>query len=257
LEILKANYLNTTTQAILTSSTDRAAYLFDRDVRFQYVSSGFNNDLTTSTIRVNFDETMTVSRLSLLEHNLKEYIFYYNGVTANTFVISGGDTTASSFISNSETSQYFRSTAILCTSVSIDMKKTITANKEKALGYLVISDTHIVLSRPPASKKYAIQLDPTEVVHTLSDGGTRIQNVADKYKVKLGYEYLATSVRDSLKTVWQLHTEMIFCPFGTTTSWDKVIFPCVWPGNFEFYRFSDDAAGAGFSGNIILKETPR
>lgn len=257
MEMIKSNFLNTTTQAIVNSATDRVSYLFDRDVRFQYVSLGFNNDLTTSTLRINFAETMAVDRLSLVEHNLKDYIMYYNGVTANAFVLSGGATTSSSFTSNSETSQYFRATQVNCTSVSIDMKKTITANQEKALGFLVISALRLNMDRDPSAKGYTPKLDPTEVVHTLSDGGTRVQNVADKFKVTISYSYLSLSNRDSLKSIWQEHNEFIFCPFGTTTAWDKILFPCVWPGDFEFYKFSDDAVNAGFSGKINLMETPR
>lgn len=258
MELLKANFLQTTSQAVVTASTDRVSYLFDRDPRFQWVSNNASTDASTASIRINFDETMSVSRIALVEHNLQEFTIYYNGVTANTFDLStGGYTTASSFITNSETSLYLRANSVNCTSVSIDMRQTITTDQEKAIGYLVISDTHIVLPRSPSAKGYNINLDSTEVVHRLSDGGTRIQSVGEKYKVKLNYKYLTTSVRDSLKTVWQLHSEMVFAPFGTTTSWDKVIFPCVWVGDFEFFKFSDDASNAGHTGNIVLSETPR
>lgn len=258
MELLKANYLDTTTQVVVGSATDTVSYLFDRDVRFQYVTSGFNNDLTTASIRINFNETLQVSRIALLGHNLRDYTLFYNGATASLFALStGGATTSSSFTSNSETSQYLRANPIFCTSVTLDMKKTITANAEKVMGFLVVGDTNIVFDRAPAAKNYQIKIDPTEVVHRLSDGGTRIQNVSDKYKVTLKYNYLSASTRDSLKSIWQLHREMVLCPFGTTTAWDKVIFPCVWEGDFEFYKFSDDAAGAGFEGKIVLSETPR
>jgi len=258
MELLKSNYFNTTTQAVVGSSTDTASYLFDRDTRFQYVTQGFNDDTLTASIRVNFDQTLQVSRIALVEHNLKDFTIFYNGATASTFgLTTGGSTNASAFTSNSETSIYFTANPVFATSVSIDMKKTITANAEKAVGFFVMTDTLRVFDRSPAAKGYKIKLDPTEVIHRLSDGGTRVQNVADKFVVKLNYEHITLAERDSLRTIWGNHQEMVLCPFGTMTAWDKVIFPCVWPGDFEFYQFSDDAVSAGFGGSILLQETPR
>jgi hypothetical protein len=257
MELLKANYLNTTTSIVVNSNTDAVSYLFDRDTRFQYISSGYTG-VTVATLRINFDETMTVSRLALMGHNLKDFVIYYNGATANTFnMSSGAATTSSNFSTNSETSQYFRFNAVACTSVSIDMRGTMVAAAERFIGYLAISDTHIVFDRPPSAKNYKVLKDPKDVVHTLSDGGTRIQNISDKWTASLKYSYLSTSVRNSLYSIWSLHREMVFCPFGTTTSWDGVLFPCVWEGNFDFFEFSDNAVSSGFSGSIKLKETPR
>lgn len=258
MEFIESNFLNTTTQIVVNSATDRAQYLFDRDIRFQYVSSGLNDDNTFATIKINFAETVSVSRIALVEHNLKVFNLYYNGVTANAFAFTTtGSTNSSSFITNSTTSQYFRATPVNCTSVSLDMKSTIVANAEKAVGFFVLSALKLDFERDPAAKGYTPKLDPTEVVHTLSDGGTRVQNVADKFKVTINYSYLSLSNRDSLKTIWAEHDEFMFCPFGTTTAWDQILFPCVWPGDFEFYKFSDNAPNTGFTGKINLMETPR
>lgn len=255
--MLKANYLNTTTQLVVDSNTDSAQYLFDREPTFQYVSSGYTGATITS-IRVNFSQTLTVSRIALVEHNLKSFVAYYNGITANTFALTTtGSTMASNFANNSETSLYLRCTPVDCTSVSFDLRSTITPSVERAIGFLMLSDPKLVLSRNPSAKNYKIIVDPQDVKHTLSDGGTRIQNVADKFTVSLAYKYIATAERDSLKTIWSAHDELVFCPFGTTTAWDRIIFPCVWTGNFEFYGYADDAIGAGFEGKINLVETPR
>ena len=258
MDLLKPNYLDTTTAVVINNATDRVSYLFDRDTTFQYVSNGMNNDLTTVSIRINFNETLPVSRIALVEHNLKAFTVFYNGATANTFALtSSGSTVSSAFSSNSETSHYLMASQTYCTSVTFDLKSTIVADQEKAIGFMVLSDPHLTLDRPPPAKGYKISIDPQDTVHKLSDGGTRIQNISDKYMVTLSYSYLTTSQRNSLKTVYDRHQEIVFCPFGTTTSWDKVIFPCVWNGNFDFFQFSDDAATAGFSGKINLLETPR
>lgn len=256
MELLKANYFDTTTAAVVNSNTSTAEYLLNPDPSFQYVSSGFNNDLTTSTLRINFSETLTVSRIALVGMNLKDFTIFYNGATANTFALtSTGATTASNWTSNSETGMFLQCTPQACTSVSIDMKKTITANQEKALGYLVISQERLDFARIPAAKNYSPVIDTAQVTHRLSDGNTRLQVIAERWRAQVKLEYVSESMRNSLKDIYSLHEGLVFVPFGTTTSWDKVIFPCVWEGQFDFFRFSDNAPSAGFDGTIRLAET--
>src|SRR3990167_2584887 len=99
MELLKANYINTTTAIVVGSNTDSAKYIIEPDPLFQYVSSGFNNDSTTATLRINFSETLTVSRIGLVGINLKAFDLYYNGATASTFALTTtAATTASTWL---------------------------------------------------------------------------------------------------------------------------------------------------------------
>lgn len=257
MDFIRSNLYNTTTSIVVNSNTDTAEHLINTDRTLQYISNGFNNDATTTTIRINFDSTQLVSRIAMVNHNLKSFTVFYNGATANTFSLDNQATTVSDFSTNSSTSTYLKTANLVaCTSVSFDLKSTIVANNEKAIGYLVISNTYFTLSRPPPAKGYKPKLDPMDVVHKLSDGGTRIQFIAEKYNVMLSYKNLTLTDRDNLKTLWDQKTEFIFCPFGTSTAWDAVIFPCVWSGTFDFFEFSDDSPDTGFSGKINLMETP-
>lgn len=257
-ELLKPNYIDTTTGFTVQSNTQTASYLFDRDPSFQYVSSGYADDLTQTTIRINFAETLTVDRIALLGINLKAFDVYYNGVTANTFALtSTGATTVSSFTTNSETSMFLRCTPVSCTSVSFDLKKTISANAEKALGFVYAGQKRFEFDRDPSASDYKPNFQSIEVVHKTSDGGTRIQTVADKWSVDLKLDHVQTSFRNSLRDAFKLHESHVFVPFGTTTSWDQVIFPCVWQGPFDFYKYTDNAPDAGFTGSLRLRETPR
>lgn len=257
MEFIKANLINTTTQIAVSSNTSTVANIFNRDPYYQYYTDGLNNDLTTGSVTITFDATTAVSRLAIKDINLKEFSIYYNGVTANTFALTTtASTIASSFISNSETSIYFRFSTVQCSSITIDMKKTITADQEKILGLFVISDLYLELTQIPDAKGYKPILNPRQIVHTLSDGGTRIHNVRKKFNISLSLDYVPESLRDSLKTIYDLGVAFNFCPFGTTTSWDTVLVESVWTGPFNFYEFSDNAVSAGFSGSIQMKETP-
>lgn len=258
MELLRRNYVNTSTQFVVNDNTSTAVNVLNPDTRFQYSSSNFANDLTTVTMRINFDETVTVDRIALVGHNLRAFTVFYNGVTANTLALTAtSNTTTSDYSSNSATSHYFRFTPINCTSVSIDMKKTITADQNKYLGYLVISQKRTAFDgRVPSAENYLPMLEPKNVVHKLSDGGTRIQTLEDKWAAQISFDYVTKAARDELKEIFDDHEEVVFVPFGTTTGWDAVIFPCVWQGGFNFFQYSDNAADSGFSGSLTLLETP-
>lgn len=257
MEFLSKNLFNTTTNFTVNSNTSTVANLFKRDIRYQYVSSGLNDDNTTATMVISFDETLSVSRIALLGTNLKNFRIYYNGATANTFSLtSTGSTISSNFSTNSETALYLKATPVNCTSVSIDMYSTQVANQDKALGWLVISNVLSTLNgRRPSAQGYKPSLVPKEILHELSDGSFRSQVVDQKYSADLRLDFLDATTTAELKTIFDLHEDFIFATFPTMTSWDEVIFPCVWRGPYDFYEVTDNALASGFSGNIRLLET--
>lgn len=257
MELMKKSLVDTTTSIIVESNTASVKNLLRRDPDFQWSSINYSTDATTTTLTLSFYQTETVSRLALIDMNWKAFDVYYNGATASTLsMTSTSSTTTSQWSSNSETSMYLRFTAVNCTSVSIDIKSTQVADNEKALGFVAVADTHIVFERTPSADGYTPQIVPKVVNHALSDGGTRIQTLDQKHRATISYDYITESFRDSLRTVYNLHDEMIFVAFPTTVSWDEMLFTCVWTGPFDFYKFSDNAVSAGFSGSIDLRETP-
>lgn len=257
MEFLKASYFNTSTQIAVSSNTLASANLFNRDPVFQYYSSGDNSDLTTTSITITFDSTTPVSRLALVGMNFKEFKVFYNGATASTFTLVGADTTTSDYATNTDANKYFKFSTIGVSSITIDCKKTITADQEKYIGLFVPSDLIFTLSPIPSARGYKPKLTPKQIVHKLSDGGTRLHNVKKKWDVSIDVDYLSTTNRDLLySSVFNRNAAFNFCPFGTATGWGGQIFESVWDGPFSFYEFSDNNANVGFSGKITLKETP-
>lgn len=256
MEFIEQNYLNTTTMLTLNSNTTLANYLFNPDPYYNYVSSGLNDDTTSMSITITFSSTSPVSRIALKDINLKEFRIFYNGSTANTFAITGANTTACDYTANSDTSLYFRCSTVQCSSITLDAKKTMIANQEKVLGLFVASDLLYSLAIIPSAQNYKPVLNQKQIVHTLSDGGTRIHNVRSKFSLGISLDYLQETDRDSLKSIYNRSNPFMFCPFGTTTSWDGILFESVWTGPFDFYEYSDNASSSGFSGKITLKETP-
>lgn len=256
MEFIKANLLNTTTQIAVNSNTGTASNLFNRDFLYQYYSDQFNNDATTSSITITFDATTPVSRIALIDNNFKEFSVFYNGSTASTFSLLNGDTAASSYLNNSDQYKYFRFSTLQVSSITINAKSTRTANQEKVLGLFVISDLDIALTKIPNAQAYKPRVVPKQVVHKLSDGGSRVNTVRRKLEVDLNLDYVDSAQRDSLYELYISNNEFNFCPFGTATGWDGFLFESVWTGNFDFYEYSDNAASSGFSGKLNLRETP-
>lgn len=256
MEFIKANYLNTTTMISVNSNTGTALNLFNRDELYQYYSDQFANDNTTSTITITFDATTSLSRIALIDTNFKEFSIFYNGLTANSFSLLNADTTSSSYLDNTDDHKYFRFSTLQVSSVTINAKSTQIANQEKLLGLLVLSDLEIALTKIPNAQNYKPKVVPKQVVHRLSDGGTRINTVRRKKETALNLDYIDSSQRDLLYNLYIDNTEFNFCPFGTATGWDGFMFEAVWDGSFDFFEYSDNAASSGFSGKVSLKETP-
>ena len=254
MEFLSQTYLETTTQITVNSNTITAELIIDPDVRIQYISDGFNNDLTTTSIRIAFDSTQSVSRIAMMEFNAKKFNVYYNGLTANAFTLTN-PTTTSQFTNNSATNLYMAASAVNCTSVTFDLYSTQVANAEKAIGFIYIGANELTFPRIPNASSYTPVRDPKDFIHELSDGGTRRHVINTKWSINLKYQFLTESFRDSLRTIYDSLAPRVFVPFGTGTAWDGILFESNWVGNFDFYKYSDDAVSSGFSGSINLKET--
>jgi hypothetical protein len=256
MEFIKANYLNTTTQISVNSNTGTASNLFNRDSIYQYYSDQFANDLTTASINITFDATTAVSRIALLDTNFKQFKIFYNGATANSINLVNGDTTVCDYTGSTDLNKYFSFSTIQVSSITIEAMKTVTADHEKRLGMLLISDLEFEFSKVPSAQSYKPRIIPKQIVHKLSDGGTRIQTVRRKWETKLNLDYISATERDSLYDLYITSSEFNFAAFGTSTGWAGLLFECVWDGPFDFYEYSDNATSAGFSGSISLKETP-
>lgn len=254
MEFLTRSYGETTTQYTVNSNTITAENLINPDTRYQYVSSGFNNDLTTTTITISFSSTQTVGRIALMETNVKGFNIYYNGVTANAFTLTN-PTTTSQFTSNSATNLYLACTPVACTSVTFDLKSTIVADSEKAVGYIYVGANEYTFDRIPNAASYTPVRQPKEIIHSLSDGGTRRHIVQSKWSTKIKMQNITESFRDSLKAIYDQGEAKVYVPFGTGTAWDGILFESVWVGNFDFYKYSDNAVASGYTGSIDLKET--
>lgn len=259
MEFIDKNLINTTTMFTVQSQTSSVANIFKRDDTLQWTSDGYNNDLTTTSITIDLGATSTFCRIGLIGINWQDFTIFYDGTTANTLSItSTSATTTSDWVSNSETAMYLAFSTVQAQTITFDMKDTILSDSEKAVSYIHISDSLLdfgTYGRLPSSKGYKPRIKAKQVVHQLSNGRVRLHQISEYYRTDLKLKYITAAFRDALFNVWKEQEDFAFVAFGTTTSWDKVLYPVVWPGEFNFYEYADDAPDVGFIGSISLMET--
>jgi hypothetical protein len=246
MEFLGENLLNTTTQLKIDSNTDLASYLFDRSVALGYTTNGYTG-ATTTVISVEFSSPVVLSHVLMQNHNLKGFRLFYNSVTANALVPA--------VTTNSETSSYFSFASVTVSSVQLQMDTTIAAGVERSVGELVLLERQLQFERNPTVKKWKPTVFRKQIEHEMPDGGTAVFNIRDKYRASLSWDYVTTSFRDALFGVFQTADPLYFVPFPTTTGWDGVAYEAAWVDDFDFKHTTNDKV-QGFSGSILLKETP-
>jgi hypothetical protein len=257
MDFLVKNYVDTTTSIDYDSGTSTVAHIMTRDETFQYVTDNYNNDALTASLTINFDETLPVSRIALIGTNVKSFDIFYNGATANAFNISSGSTSTTNFISNSETSMMIKTDQVYCTSVTFDLKSTMLANSEKAIGMVYIGDLHFTFGRDPSSKNYKPKYSEKAIIHQMSNGSSRKHFVHENFNVQLKFKNISSSFKNNLRDLHKTRESFFFCPFSTMSSWDGIFHEVLWENSFDFFEYSDDFVEAGFSGSIKLSEVIR
>lgn len=258
IEFLYLNEINTTTMLSVTTGTATALNLFDRYSTKKYKSIGDNDDATVTTIHISFNETTTVNRIILQNHNFKDFTIFYNGATANTLSPALALTSVSDWSGNSATNHYlYLSTSVYMTSLTIEISATMITNEEKTLGELWLTRQNVQLDYMPDKKNYKPVINRKEYPHQMSDGGVALYILDENYKADIKLAFLSQTSRDNLYDLYNNWNEFIFIPFPTGTSWDSRIFQVNWVGKFDFEVYSDNYKDNGFEGTIRLMETPR
>lgn len=244
MEFLKQNLLNTTTMVTCDSGTGTVAALFDRNPAVDYNTDGYPS--TTSTVlSVVFDAPTVVSHVMMQNINLKNFRIFYDSTTANSLAIVSG---------NSHTSYYLSFASITVNSINIQMDSAMTADTEKSIGELVVTEERLAFERNPASSNYKPEVKRAKIKHTMPDGGVSVFYIADKFKASLKWKFVTDSFRESLYDVFSEALPIYFVPFPTTTSWDGRAYEVLWTDDFDF-TYDENSTTQGQGGSLTIEET--
>lgn len=245
MDLLYKNHINTSTMfSINTGGSDGIDNVLSSDERFQYVSVGCPSDLAPISMAITFDSTVSISKIGLKGINWKNFMVYNAGNMLEYIQ------------NNSETSIYLTYSQFYCTTLLFYVISTQVANEEKALGYVVASDVITNFGgKVPSAQKYRPIYRSKKIVHELSDGSYRSQVFDKKFGCDIQLDFVSSTVKDDLRDAYNNNTDFVFVPFGTTTGWDGVMFPCIWANDFEFFEVTDNNAAGGHSGSIKFLET--
>lgn len=245
MELLKANKLNTTTMLTASTGTGTFGFLFDNSRSLAYSTVGHSSD-TATQISVVFGEPTVVSKLLMLNHNLKDYRVFYNSATANSLANVSG---------NSESSTYITFASVTVNSLQVQLSAPTTANTEMRIGELVASEALLSFTVNPAAPSYKPLVARTKIIHKMPDGGVTMFQVKDKFHVKMEFDFISEAFQDSLRSVFDLADPMWFVPMPTTSAWDAVAHEVLWTNDFDF-TWAENSQSQGYNGSIELMETP-
>lgn len=256
MEFIYQNYINTTTQfSVGAGNTGTLANLFDRNRSTLFSTNGYGSN-TAATLTWQTASAFVVSRIAITGHNLKDFRIYHSGVTANTFALTGYNTTTSVWTTNSQTSTYLIVPTTTVTSLSIQMNAAFTADTEKVIAELYIGKEWVTFPMNPDSDSYSPKIIEENVLHKMSDGGTVRYHLGDKFKTSIGLTFLSTAQRTQFKTVYDSFTPFNFVPFPTENNWDGDMYECNWVNGFDFLKLQNNIIGNGYQAEIKLEETP-
>lgn len=245
MEFLTVNLLNTTTQiTVAAGNTATVQYLFDRNIEQGHETIGFTGN-TSTVISITFTNPTVISNVLIQNHNLKQWQAWYNGSPANSLGIISNNSDTSSYL-------YFASVTVSSVQISLDIA---TDSGEKSLGELIIANREVAFERNPSVEKWKPTIFRKQIAHEMPDGGAVLFNIKDKYRSALSWDFITTSFRDTLFSIYTDGHPFYFVPFPTTSGWNGDAFESVWVGDFDFKHSSNDTV-QGFSGSILLKETP-
>jgi len=245
MEFHRANLLNTTTMLrVDANQTSTAQYLFDKNRRLGFSSSGYNST-TATTISVQFATPTVVSHVFMIGHNIRDYILYYNSATGNSLASS---------TTNSGTSTYFSFASTTVNSIQIQLNNTIAGSVEKSINELVVTERQYVFERNPPIDDFRYAIRRKQIKHEMPDGGVVLFNVRDKYTAEITASFFSQSSYDTLFGIFDAALPLYFVPFPTTTGWNGQAYECVWSGDFDF-RYATNVKSPGFTGTITIEET--
>ncbi|MDI6781421.1 MAG: hypothetical protein QME49_04865 [bacterium] len=174
--------------AITSSSGTATPVVYDRNIKTKWQSMG-SNDTITETITISFGGNRTMSRLILLNHNVRA-LELWHGATQ----ILNQDNISQNYF-------YGIFTPFTATEVVLKLKTTQVDNQEKYVGEIIMSEHYYTLENNPAGIDYRCSEKAKEI--ELSDGTQKFWKIegSDKAGITLSFEKITGAMCSQLEVI--------------------------------------------------------
>lgn len=176
--------------AVASSNTDAQNLLLGNNKYFKWQSSG-SDDLTNETITITLPSAIEISRLFLLNHNLKNFNIKYNTGGANDFAnVTGLDDFSESTLTVAGFARdvaYFEFDAVTTDTIVITASTTQITDAEKFIGQVIVTNELGTLEGYPVINGVDLDRDIQKE-----------QAISGRFHIQKGYESAAFDL--TLKT---------------------------------------------------------
>jgi len=224
-------------------------YMYNRNREIKWYSVG-SDDTTTETVEMIWNSAVSIDRICLRGHNLKEFsIQYWNGSNYVNFSPAISET------ANTETDNLFSFTKVSTLKVKLSAVKTITPNQEKHIGVFHVYEEKISLPDDNLPDAHEPMAYVKKNVHEKADGGSLVivENIYPKHQNILAFEHLPLSYVDLFYALKITHASFWFIP-DTIDIKDQ--YYVNWENDYNFRKVGiwTKAGERCYTGTVELKE---
>jgi hypothetical protein len=237
-------------QSITVSSGDASkANIYDRNQDTKWLSVG-SNDTTAETVEIVFVSAVSIDRLSILNHNLKDFnVQYWNGAAYADFSTPVVET------ANIAANSFYQFNSVSTTKIKLTATKTIVANAQKYVGELLAYLEHFNLTDDYLPDNEATANYYRQFEHEKTNGGSVvvIEATKSKYQNRLTFNTIPKTYRDYIIALKNIHQSFWYIPDDSIPSEQ---YYC----NMIGFRFDKIAAWTStgercYAGQMEIKET--
>lgn len=189
--------------SIVASSADAAAdYVLSMNRYYRWDSIG-SDDSTPETLTITLPEAATFSRLFIVDHNLKEFdVTYGSGASSFANVVGiDGATTGIDEAAFAQNTAYYEFDAVTTDQINITALKTQTANQEKYITLVTVTNEIGTLVGYPSVQP---TLDFNERRSQVQSGKYITQKNYEVFAAKIAMEYTEQDDIDVFATLYEM-----------------------------------------------------
>jgi hypothetical protein len=208
MRFLTVNRVDSFTTLTVSSGATSKASLYDRTFSTQWQSVG-SSDVVTETIEVIWPGVVTMDRISVLGHNLKEFnVQYWDGGGYVDFSTPINETV------NTTTDNFYSFNSVSTLKIKLSATKTIIANAQKQIGELLAYQEHFSISDDdmPDQENPIAHFRQTE--HEKVNGGSVIviESLTSKYQNTFSFNNVPKTTRDYIEWLKNQNASFWFMP---------------------------------------------